>query len=64
LYDNTLEFVPVQALSLPPKSQIKKNITPNTNDVDEITKGMANMSLNMAKMAKNINVVAKTVKKF
>ncbi|CAG8636663.1 8713_t:CDS:2 [Gigaspora rosea] len=38
LYGETLEFVPVQAPSLPPKPQIKKNITSNTNDVDEITK--------------------------
>ncbi|RIB02993.1 hypothetical protein C2G38_2226281 [Gigaspora rosea] len=47
LYDETPEFVLMQAPSLPPKPQIKKNITSNTNDVDEITKGMADMSLNI-----------------
>ncbi|RIB22421.1 hypothetical protein C2G38_2033595 [Gigaspora rosea] len=63
LYGETPEFVPVQAPSLPPKPQIQKNITSNTNDVDEITKGMADMSLNIVKMAKSVNAVAKTVKK-
>ncbi|CAG8795006.1 16760_t:CDS:2, partial [Gigaspora rosea] len=53
LYGETPEFVPVQAPSLPPKPQIQKNITSNTNDVDEITKGMADMSLNIVKMAKS-----------
>ncbi|RIB01990.1 hypothetical protein C2G38_2229121 [Gigaspora rosea] len=51
------------APSLPPKPQIKKNITSNTNDADEITKGMADMSLNIVKMTKSVNAVAKTVKK-
>ncbi|CAG8757816.1 4399_t:CDS:2, partial [Dentiscutata erythropus] len=55
LYGSTPKFVPIQAPSLPPKPQIKKNIIPNTDDIDEITKGMADISLNMAKMAKNIN---------
>ncbi|CAG8836437.1 38606_t:CDS:2, partial [Gigaspora margarita] len=32
------EFVLVQAPSLPPKPQLKKNITSNTDNVDEITK--------------------------
>ncbi|RIB00035.1 hypothetical protein C2G38_2235929 [Gigaspora rosea] len=63
LYGKTPGFVPVQAPSLPPKPQIKKNITSNTNDVDEITKGIADMSLNIVKITKSINAVAKTVKK-
>src|SRR5688572_28817879 len=45
------------------KTAIKKNTTSDTDSVEEITKGLANMSLNIVKMAKNINVVAKTVKK-
>ncbi|RIB09492.1 hypothetical protein C2G38_2208789 [Gigaspora rosea] len=57
------KFVSVQAPSLPSKPQIKKNITSNSDSVDEITKGMADMVFNIAKIAKNSNVVAKTVKK-
>ncbi|RIB07773.1 hypothetical protein C2G38_2252421 [Gigaspora rosea] len=61
LYGETPEYVPVQAPSLSPKSQIKKNTTSNTDSVDEITKGMADMSLNTAKITKSVNTVAKTV---
>ncbi|RIB19691.1 hypothetical protein C2G38_2181167 [Gigaspora rosea] len=52
LYGETLEFVPVQAPSLPPKPQIKKNITSNTNDVDEITKGHNSRSCSQKKNKK------------
>ncbi|CAJ0752894.1 2502_t:CDS:2 [Entrophospora sp. SA101] len=52
------EFIPVPPHSLHLKPQVKKNTTSDTDSVEEITKCLANMSL---KMAKNINVVAKTV---
>ncbi|RIB20193.1 hypothetical protein C2G38_2179929 [Gigaspora rosea] len=62
LYGEAPEFIPIQAPSLPPKPQLKKNITSNTDNSDEITKDMADMSLNMIKWLKALMLLLKPLK--